>query len=261
MSAIVFCAMKKNLTNGAFFAVLFVSVVLGITGAFFALNKNSQSEAAIVNDAMKEIVALDDAQSEIVHGDRSRKQVIFTFDGGSGAESGEGILSALKKHGITGTFFLTGKFAEENPELVKKIAREGHEIWNHTYSHRDLTALSDEEIKNELVRADVAIQNLTGKSTKPYFRAPYGARDGRVLKAAAEAGYTSVYWTTDVLDWKESEGMTATAAETRIFENLQPGTMYLMHIGDTITGTILDEVFSEIKSRGYAIMSLTQGIE
>lgn len=200
------------------------------------------------------------AGPEVVWGDRDARQVIFTFDGGASAESGEWILSALKKHGIIGTFFLTGKFAEENPELVKKIARGGHDIFNHTYSHPDLTALSNEEIKNELARADLAIKNLTGKSTKPYFRAPYGARDGRVLKAAAEAGYTSVYWTADVLDWKESEGFTAKQAKARIFANLEPGALYLMHIGDTITGTILDEVFSEIKSRGYAVVSLTRGI-
>ncbi len=197
---------------------------------------------------------------EIVWGNRAPKQVIFSFDGGSGAESGEEILAALKKHDVTGTFFLTGKFAEQNPGLVKKIAADGHEIFNHTYSHPNLTTLSEAEIRDELARADAAIKKLTGKSTKPYFRPPYGARDARVLAVAAGAGYQSVYWTTDVLDWKESEGVTAAAAQARIFRNLEPGALFLMHIGGTLTGKILDEVFTEIESRGYAVVSLTKGI-
>lgn len=250
----VYTERKKHFKDLAVLAVFLVAVM----GIYSLLQEQElKLESAAVSEISEIIVV---GGPEIVRGDRDARQVIFTFDGGSGAESGEGILNALEKHGITGTFFLTGKFAEENPELVKKIAREGHEIFNHTYFHPDLTALSDEEIKNELTRADEAIQNLTGKSTKPYFRAPYGARDEHVLKAAAEAGYTSVYWTTDVLDWKESEGMTATAAQARIFGNLQPGAIFLMHIGDTITGTILDGVFSEIKSRGYTVGSLTRGM-
>lgn len=240
--------MKKHLKNGAVFAALFVAVV----GAYI-VSHDLQPVPAVVAEK-------GDVEPEIVRGVSDKKQVIFTFDGGSGAESGEAILSTLKKHGVIGTFFLTGKFAEENTELVKEIAREGHEIFNHTYFHPDLTTMSEEGIKNELTRADEAIQNLTGKSTKPYFRPPYGARNERVRAVAAEAGYTSAYWTVDVLDWKENEGFTAEEAKKRILSNLAPGTIYLMHIGDTITGKILDEVFTEIESRGYAIVSLTQGI-
>ena len=199
---------------------------------------------------------VDDIGAEIVWGDRVAREVLFSFDGGAGAESGEAILAALKKHGVTGTFFLTGKFAEENPALVRRIAREGHGVFNHTYAHRDLTTLSDEEIKGELARTDALIQNLTGESTKPYFRAPYGARNARVLAVAAEEGYQSVYWTTDVLDWKEATGFTAAEAKARIMRNLTPGAIFLMHIGDTITGAILDEVFTEIEAEGYALTSL-----
>jgi len=199
---------------------------------------------------------VDDIGAEIVWGDRTEREVLFSFDGGAGAESGEAILAVLKKHGVTGTFFLTGKFAEENSALVQRIAREGHGVFNHTYAHRDLTTLSDEEIKGELARTDALIQNLTGESTRPYFRAPYGARDARVLAVAAEEGYQSVYWTTDVLDWKETEGFTAAEAKARIMRNLAPGAIFLMHIGDTITGAILDEVFTEIEAEGYALTSL-----
>lgn len=230
-------------------AIAVLAVFLLVSFGVYFLEKKS---------ATLSLTETDVARTEIIRGDDAVRQVIFTFDGGASAESGEAILAALKKHGVTGTFFLTGKFAEGNPELVKKIAREGHEVFNHTYSHADLTTLSDEEIKNELARADAAIKNLTGESTKPYFRAPYGARNEQVLKVAADAGYTSVYWTTDVLDWKESEGFTAHEAKARIFGNLEPGALYLMHIGDRITGEILDETFAEVLARGYTITSLAE---
>ncbi len=256
-------AWKLKLKKGAAFAqsvgrthrrdiAVFAVFLVAASTAYFL----RQEEMKLL--APRESFSIEEA--EIVSGNRNARQVIFTFDGGSGAQSGEAILATLKKHGAIGTFFLTGKFAEENPELVKRIAREGHGIFNHTYSHTDLPNNYDEEIKNELLRADEAIRTVTGKTTKPYFRPPYGGRDGRVLKVAADAGYTSVYWTTDALDWKESEGFTAEEARARIFSNLRPGALYLMHIGDAITGKILDEAFLQIKAEGYAIRSLTQGI-
>ena len=99
-----------------------------------------------------------------------------------------------------------------------------------------------------------------GFSSRPYFRAPYGARDLQVLKVAANNGYQSVYWSVDALDWKETQGETANQVKARILSSVAPGVIYLMHVGDTITGTILDEVFTTIESRGYKIVSLTQGL-
>ncbi len=198
--------------------------------------------------------------SEILAGDSSRKQVIFTFDCGGSAQSADPILKALAKHHVTGTFFVTGAFAAKYPDLVKRMADEGHEIFNHTDTHPHLTEIPDWQIRQELAKLDLAVTRLTGKSTQPYFRAPYGDRDARVLAAAAQAGYQSVYWTTDALDWEASSGMTEKEVHNRILSNVKPGEIYLMHVGDPITGKILDQVFSEIEAKGYKIASLTQGL-
>jgi peptidoglycan/xylan/chitin deacetylase (PgdA/CDA1 family) len=198
--------------------------------------------------------------AEIVWGNRNEKQVIFTFDAGSGTNSLQSILETLAKHNVKGTFFLTGKWAEQNPEAVKQISDANHEIFNHTYDHPHLIQLSASEIQNELQRTNEIIKNLTGVSTKPYFRPPFGERNSAVLDAAAQAGYQSVYWTIDVLDWKEDSGFTAEQAKERIFGNLSAGTIYLMHVGDNITGEILDEVFTQIENQGYKIVSLMQGV-
>jgi peptidoglycan/xylan/chitin deacetylase (PgdA/CDA1 family) len=198
--------------------------------------------------------------SEIVRGDTSKNQVIFTFDAGSGNASVEKILAALEKHQVKGTFFMTGIWALRNPEAARMIAAKGHEIFNHTYNHPKLTELIDATITQELINTDSALELILATSTKPYFRPPYGDRDARVLATAAKAGYRSVYWTIDAGDWMESEGMSADEVAYRILTNIEPGNIFLMHVGDTLTGEILDRVFSAIEQRGYKIVALTQGL-
>lgn len=197
---------------------------------------------------------------EITHGDKGKKNVIFTFDGGSGVQSADKILEALAKHHVKGTFFLTGKMVEAHSDLVRRITVLGHEVFNHTYDHKDLTTLSDDQITEELTKTEDVFQNRVGVSSRPYFRAPYGARDDRVLRVAAKNGYQSIYWTVDALDWKEPDGETMEQVKNRVISKVAPGAIYLMHLGDTITGKILDELLTIIESRGYKITSLTQGL-
>lgn len=197
---------------------------------------------------------------EIVRIKTGKKIVVFTFDAGAGKQSLDSILKTLKKHGVKATFFVTGSFAEKNGEDIRRIAAEGHEVFNHTDTHPNLTKITDEKIIAELESAEQKISMLTGKTTKPFFRPPYGARDERVRRVCASAGYRCVYWTVDALDWKEDQGITDAEVKTRILKNLSPGAIYLMHIGDNITGRVLDEVLTEIKRQGYGILSLSQAM-
>ncbi|MBU6231761.1 polysaccharide deacetylase family protein [Patescibacteria group bacterium] len=198
---------------------------------------------------------------EIAHGDRTKKQVIFTFDAGGATTSADEILAVLAKHRVKGTFFMTGKFVQANPGLVRRIVDSGYEVFDHTYSHPFLTHLSDADIAKQLDMMDGALAAaVPGASSRPYFRAPYGDRDSRVLADAFKDGYESVYWTVDALDWKEPQGETDASVEARILDSLAPGNIYLMHVGDSITGSILDDVFSRIEARGYGIVSLKEGL-
>jgi len=197
---------------------------------------------------------------EITHGDTSKKDVIFTFDGGGGIQSGDKILEVLAKHHVKGTFFLTGKMVATNPDLVKRIAAAGNEIFSHTYDHPNLTMISNDQIGSELAKFENILQATVGISPKPYFRAPYGARNSRVLAVAAKYGYQSVYWTVDARDWMKSPQENPAKVKERILSSVAPGNIYLMHVGDTITGQILDSVFTAIEARGYKIVSLTQGL-
>jgi peptidoglycan/xylan/chitin deacetylase (PgdA/CDA1 family) len=207
----------------------------------------------------KELNLITISSKEISRGDTTKKQVIFTFDAGSSDVSAEKILGVLAKHHITGTFFMTGKFVEAYPETVSKIVSAGHEVFNHTYDHPHLTEIDDVEIGNELAKMNDVLEKTAHVPAKPFFRPPFGDRDDRVLKAAFGFGYESVYWTVDALDWMEPQ-VTADEVRSTILSTLAPGNIYLMHVGDTITGDILDDVFTTIEAKGYKIVSLTQGL-
>jgi peptidoglycan/xylan/chitin deacetylase (PgdA/CDA1 family) len=217
-------------------------------------NNLSSSENEIATSTPPFIV-----KGEISRGNPAKKQIIFTFDAGAGTNSLQKILETAKTHNLKVTFFSTGKFAEKNPEIIKQIAADGHEIFNHTYSHPHLTQITDEQIKEELDKTEQIISGLTQKTTKPYFRPPYGDRNNHVLEIAKENSYQSVFWTLDALDWMTDK--TAEQVKEKIYSNLKNGAIILMHLGDDITGNILDEVFTYIENRGYKIVSLTEGLK
>lgn len=238
-------------------AVLLI-IILAVISGLYVWNRLSHPASQL--DQPEEIPFGGIVPAEITHGDTSKKQIIFTFDAGSGDISAVPILAALKRHGVKGTFFMTGEWALRNPDLVRAIAADGHEIFNHSYNHPYMTQIADNEIVSQLITTDEAISSITGSTTRPYFRPPYGDRDARVLAQAAHSGFRSVYWTIDAMDWQESSGESGDSVSYRILNNLQPGMIILMHIGDSITGTILDSLFTEIEHRGYSIVSLTQGL-
>jgi delta-lactam-biosynthetic de-N-acetylase len=198
-------------------------------------------------------------KDEISRGNPAKKQIIFTFDAGSGINSAQKILDVARQHNLKVTFFSTGKFAEKNPDLIKQISAEGHEIFNHTYSHPHLTQITDTQIKEELDKTEQIVSDLTGQTTKPYFRPPYGDRNAHVIEVTEQNGYQSVYWTLDALDWMADR--TEGQVKERIYANLKNGAIILMHIGDNITGNILDEVFTYIEDQGYKIVGLTEGLK
>ncbi|MDP2660599.1 MAG: N-acetylmuramoyl-L-alanine amidase, partial [Dehalococcoidia bacterium] len=115
--------------------------------------------------------------SEIVRGPAG-PMVALTFDLGSGATHTPAILETLEKRGIKTTFFMTGQWVDANPGLARRILDLGHEPGNHSYSHPDFTELSDQKILGELSRMEEALQKATGRSPKPWFRPPFGARNG-----------------------------------------------------------------------------------
>lgn len=240
--------------RAAIFLVTLVVIIFVLTGSW---RKPTQDFTTITIPTASTNAISD---REIVRGDISKRQVIFTFDGGDGSESSMKVLQVLAKHNVKGSFFLTGKFVEANQDLVRSMALLGHEVYNHTYSHLHLPKLNDDDIDAQMKMTEEVLKRVANIDPKPYMRAPYGDRDGRVLKKLFKDGYQSVYWTVDAMDWEESNGQTAKEVKERILMNLAPGNIYLMHLGDNLTGQILDEVFTNIESKGFKIVSLKEGV-
>lgn len=124
-------------------------------------------------------------------------KIALTFDDGPSAAWTPALLDGLKERGVKATFFLIGENADKNPEIVKRMAEEGHLIGNHTYHHVELTKVSENEARLELADTSAAIVRLTGKEPE-YMRPPFGAWQ---RKLEQEIQMLPVLWTIDPLDW------------------------------------------------------------
>ena len=124
-------------------------------------------------------------------------KIALTFDDGPSTAWTPALLDGLKERGVKATFFLIGENADKNPEIVKRMAEEGHLIGNHTYHHVELTKISENEARLELADTSAVIVRITG--TEPeYMRPPFGAWQ---RKLEQEIQMLPVLWTIDPLDW------------------------------------------------------------
>jgi peptidoglycan/xylan/chitin deacetylase (PgdA/CDA1 family) len=193
--------------------------------------------------------------AEIALGNPARRQIALTFDAGASAEPLPAILAALRQAGVHSTFFLTGAWAKDNPDGVKAIIAGGHEIANHSNTHPDFTTISDKQIVEELQTTEQIIQNIAGRTTKPYFRPPFGARDKRVLAAAWSAGYRSVYWTVDSGDWREDA--TVDGVVNKVLNNASNGAIFIEHVGSSQTAAGLPRIIAGLREKGYELVPLS----
>lgn len=118
--------------------------------------------------------------------EESERLVALTFDDGPKAGMTEKLLDVLKEKGVKATFFMIGSQAEECPELVKRVAAEGHQIGIHTYSHVDLSCLTQEEQKEEIEKSIAAIESAIG-TTELKLRPPFGKISGSLGSVAGYA--------------------------------------------------------------------------
>ena len=124
-------------------------------------------------------------------------KIALTFDDGPSAAWTPALLDGLKERGVKATFFLIGENADKNPEIVKRMAEEGHLIGNHTYHHVELTKVTEKEARSELADTNAVIVRITGKEPE-YMRPPFGAWQ---RKLEQEIQMLPVLWTIDPLDW------------------------------------------------------------
>lgn len=158
-----------------------------------------------------------------------RRRIALTFDDGP-SESTPALLEILKAHNARATFFLCGQNAERLPEIVRQIAREGHEIGNHTWSHPRLDFRSPARMRDEIGRTQELLQSLTGQTPR-LFRAPYGVRWFGLGQVQREFGLLGVMWTSIGLDWK----LAGPAISQRLLRQASDGAILCLHDGRVLT--------------------------
>lgn len=192
---------------------------------------------------------------EIIRGRADDPRVALTFDCGSVAGASSRILDVLKQSNLRVTIFMTGQYADRYPEQMQRMAAEGHEFANHSYSHPDFTKMGNEAILSELARTDQAVQRVAGVSTKPWMRMPFGARDPRVMDIVSGAGYTSIFWTLDSGDWQENA--TVAGVRSRVLEGVKPGAIVVHHCAADQTAGALPDILAGLKSKGLQVVTVS----
>lgn len=203
------------------------------------------------------------SKGEVERGPRGKSEIALTFDAGAEAECFEDLITALEQTQVHSTFFITGRFTHEHPDCAAEITKRGHEIGNHTWSHLNLSQQPDDVVRDEITRAERAIVEVSGQNPKPRWRAPYGARDERVLKIATNLGYRSIYWTLDSLDGVEpvkSPQFLIERITTRSDTELD-GAIILMHVGVRGTADALPAIISNLQARGFNLVTISKLLE
>jgi len=186
----------------------------------------------------------------------TEKVVALTFDDGSDGTNIPAILKILSDNNVKATFFITGKAALNHPTRIKSIVAKGHAIGNHSYSHPYFTKISATSMKSQLTKTEDLIKTLTGKTTKPYFRPPYGAYNTLVLQTVGSIGYTkTIKWNIDTIDW---DGRSAYRIYSKVLNNIVPGSIVLMHTGAgaKYTTAALPTIIKGLKAKGYRFVTI-----
>lgn len=191
--------------------------------------------------------------------DTQEKVIYLTFDAGYENGNTEAILDALKKHQAPAAFFLVGNYMETSPDLVKRMAAEGHIVGNHTFHHPDMSKISTKEaFEKELTDLEALYESTTGQPMKKYYRPPQGKYSESNLQMANDMGYHTFFWSLAYVDWYEDKQPTKEEAFKKLLGRIHPGAVVLLHSTSKTNGEILDELLSKWEEMGYQFKSLDQ---
>lgn len=203
-----------------------------------------------------------DMQSEDTKPSNNKKSdmsIYLTFDVGYENGYTDGLLDVLKEEKIPAAFFVVGNFVEENPELVKRMAEEGHIVGNHTMHHPDMSAISDETaFKKELEELEAAYEKAVGEKMLKFYRPPQGKYNEANLETANKLGYTTVFWSLAYVDWLQDSQPSREDALNILNQRIHPGAIVLLHSTSKTNAQILSELIQGWKAQGYSFKSITE---
>jgi peptidoglycan-N-acetylglucosamine deacetylase len=181
--------------------------------------------------------------------------IAITFDDGPSAQLTPKLLDMLKQRGIKATFFVVGKNVEEYPDIVSRMASEGHEVANHSWSHPALTKLSAESFRKQMESTNEAIAKATGKRPT-LMRPPYGATSGILNKRLTEQfGLKVILWSVDPLDWRYRN---SNRVYNVIVQNTRPGAIILAHDIHATTVAAMPATLDALLAKGYKFVTVSE---
>ncbi|QEK12225.1 polysaccharide deacetylase family protein [Crassaminicella thermophila] len=185
--------------------------------------------------------------------DPSIKRMAFTCNVDWGNEEIPKLLDILEEKGVKITFFVTGRWAYNNVELLKLIHSKGHEIGNHAYSHKMHSKISKRQNYIEIKKTEEVIDNILGVKPK-YFAPPSGDYNDTTLEVAKELGYKTILWSIDTIDWRK--GSTKDIIIKRVMNKPHAGAILLMH-PKPATVEALPYLIDKIKEEGIEIGTIS----
>ncbi|MDG4858750.1 polysaccharide deacetylase family protein [Streptomyces sp. T-3] len=181
------------------------------------------------------------------------KCIALTFDGNPG-EPTDRLMDLLKEYKAPSTFFLEGRRIHKFPDVVRRIAKDGHEIGDHTWTHPVLTDVSDAQIRSELDRTSRAISEITG-SKPTLMRPPQGRTDDRVSKVSKELGMAQVLWTVTAKDYETDDTSVITK---RVLEGAGRDGIILLHPLHKGTVPAMPSILKALSKEGYTFVTVSQ---
>ena len=192
-------------------------------------------------------------------GNTEEKVIYLTFDAGYENGATEKILDALKKHNAPASFFLVGNYLEKNPDLVRRMVKEGHIVANHTMHHYDMSKLSDKAaFSKELTDLETLYREITGAEMPKYYRPPQGIYSQNNLEMAQELGYKTVFWSLAYVDWNNDKQPTADYAFSKLLPRTHNGAVVLLHSTSATNAQIMDELLTKWEEMGYRFASIEE---
>ena len=158
---------------------------------------------------------------------RGEKRLALTYDDGPNDPHTLRLLDVLSKHQVHATFFLIGRFVQQRPDIARELAKEGHVIGNHTFTHPNLIFTSSEQTRDEITQCQRAIEDAVGNHSN-LFRPPFGGRRPASLRVVRELGLRPVMWNVTGWDW---EAPPAEHIEGKVAKQIHGGDVILLHDG------------------------------
>lgn len=216
--------------------------------------KNKFNEKRLVFDTIPPKISIDDLPpAPIYRGHPKKPMTALLINVSWGEEHIPSILKTLKEQNVKAIFFIEGRWAKENKNILKMIDEQGHLIGNHGFNHPDMAKMTDQQIREQIIETNDIIEAIIEKKPQ-WFAPPSGSYNNNVVKIADQEGLETILWTVDTIDWQKPS---VSVMINRVMGNIHQGATVLMH-PTTSVAQGLEQLIIEIKNQDLKIHTIEE---